>query len=450
MDDVLEGIILGRLDADDKLAERTRAIVIGACHGADALDATLEGKAPEPSRKAEAKAPSVRNHAYIQAIEVQGFRGVGPPASLPITTGPGLTLVVGRNGSGKSSFAEALELLLTGDNSRWSTRSAIWKEGWRNLHQSDARIDAEFVVEGAKGTTVVSREWKPEAKLEEADTVVSAQGSKKKSDLETMGWAGAVEMYRPFLSYSELGSMLDAGPSALYDALSAILGLEDLVEAEARLKEASKRRKKLSDEAKLALPPILERLATVEDERASICIEALSAKTWGLDAVEEAVIGTEATDREESQLAVLRQLAVLEAPDADEVKTAADGLQAAASALHEMGGTEAAKASQTAELLGAALKFHESHGDQDCPVCGEGALNTEWRTATEEEIGRLRQLTEQVDLAHRLMDESMKSARARLLPAPAVLSSASEIEAGGRRLDRRVEGMVGRRVDRGA
>jgi ATPase involved in DNA repair len=172
MDDVLEGIILGRLDADDKLAERTRALVIGACHGADALDATLEGKAPRSPKKAGAKAASARNPAYIRSIEVQGFRGVGPPASLPITTGPGLTLVVGRNGSGKSSFAEALELLLTGDNSRWSTRSAIWKEGWRNLHQSDARIDAEFVVEGAKGTTVVSREWKPDAKLEEADTVV--------------------------------------------------------------------------------------------------------------------------------------------------------------------------------------------------------------------------------------------------------------------------------------
>ena len=426
MDDVLESIILGRLDADDKLAERTRALVIGACHGAEALDATLEGKGPEPSKKAEAKAPTARNPAYIRSIEVQGFRGVGPPASLPITTGPGLTLVVGRNGSGKSSFAEALELLLTGDNSRWSTRSAIWKEGWRNLHQPDTRIDAEFVVEGAKGATVVSREWKPDAKLEEADTVVSAQGSKK-SDLETMGWAGAVEMYRPFLSYSELGSMLDAGPSALYDALSAILGLEDLIEAEARLKEASKQRKKLSDEAKQALPPILERLATVEDERASVCIEALSAKTWDLDAVENAVIGSEAADREESQLAVLRQLAVLEAPDADEVKTAADGLQAAASALREMGGTEAAKALQTAELLGAALTFHERHGDQDCPVCGQGALNAEWRTATEEEIGRLRQLAEQVDLAHRLMEESMKSARAHLLPVPAVLSSASEI-----------------------
>jgi energy-coupling factor transporter ATP-binding protein EcfA2 len=435
MDDVLESIIVGRLDADDKLAERIRSLVIGACHGDEALDATLEGEATKPSKKAEAKGSSARNPAYIQSIEVQGFRGVGPRASLPITTGPGLTLVVGRNGSGKSSFAEALELLLTGDNSRWSTRSAIWKEGWRNLHHSEARIDAEFVVEGTKGTTVVSRQWKPDAKVEEGDTVVTAQGSKK-ADLETMGWVGAVEMYRPFLSYSELGSMLDAGPSALYDALSAILGLEDLIDAEARLKDASKQRKKLSDEATSALPPILERLATIQDERASACIKALSAKTWDLEAIEKAVVGTDAADREESQLAVLRQLAVLEAPDADEVRTAADGLRAAASALREMGGTEAAKARETAELLGAALTFHERHGDQDCPVCGQGSLDADWRAATGEEIGRLRQLAEQVDLAHRLMEESIKSARAHLLPVPAVLSSASGIGL-------EVEGLIG-------
>jgi recombinational DNA repair ATPase RecF len=426
MDDVLETMILERLRGDESLAERARALIVAACRDAETLSATLDGVEPHTAKKTSAKAVSDRHPAYIQSITVQGFRGVGPPATLPITTGPGLTLVVGRNGSGKSSFAEALELLLTGDNRRWSTRSAIWKEGWRNLHQSEARIDAEFVVEGTKGTTVVSRNWEPDAKLEDAETTVAMPASKK-SDLERLGWAGAVEMYRPFLSYSELGSMLDAGPSALYDALSAILGLEDLVEAEARVKEATKQRKKLSDEVKALLPALLERLQTIEDERARTCIDSLSGKAWDLEAVEKAVVGTESADLEESQIAVLRQLSLLEPPDAVEVKTAADGLEAAASALREMGGTEAAKAAQTAELLQAALEFHEIHGDQDCPVCGKGDLDGDWHKKTEEEIARLRQLAERVDLARRLMDESMKSARLHLLPPPTVLSAATEL-----------------------
>jgi DNA repair exonuclease SbcCD ATPase subunit len=41
---------------------------------------------------------------------------MAPATTLEVERGPGLTLVVGRNGSGKSSFAEALELLLTGDS----------------------------------------------------------------------------------------------------------------------------------------------------------------------------------------------------------------------------------------------------------------------------------------------------------------------------------------------
>src|SRR6266540_4138845 len=221
VEQVLLDILRARLDEEKKLGELARAMIAAACRSDEALAAALAGEAIPSASRRRPQAVDRRHPALLQSIRVEGFRGVGPAATLEISLGPGLTLVVGRNGSGKSSFAEALELLLTGDNSRWSTRSAIWTEGWRNLHQSDARIDAEFVVEGAKGTTVVSREWTADAKLEEADTIVAAHGSKT-SDLETMGWGAAVEMYRPFLSYSELGSMLDAGPSALYDALSAI------------------------------------------------------------------------------------------------------------------------------------------------------------------------------------------------------------------------------------
>jgi hypothetical protein len=48
--------------------------------------------------------------AFLRRLTAQGFRGIGPQATLDLTPGPGLTLVVGRNGSGKSSFAEGLHL----------------------------------------------------------------------------------------------------------------------------------------------------------------------------------------------------------------------------------------------------------------------------------------------------------------------------------------------------
>lgn len=56
--------------------------------------------------------------AYVGSISIEGFRGIGPAATLTLRPGPGLTLVVGRNGSGKSSFAEGLAYLLTGRNYR--------------------------------------------------------------------------------------------------------------------------------------------------------------------------------------------------------------------------------------------------------------------------------------------------------------------------------------------
>ena len=62
--------------------------------------------------------------AYLESITVEGFRGIGAKRTLELAPGPGLTLVIGRNGSGKSSFAEAAEILLTGTNSRWANRSS--------------------------------------------------------------------------------------------------------------------------------------------------------------------------------------------------------------------------------------------------------------------------------------------------------------------------------------
>ena len=426
MEQVLLDIIRARLDEEKKLGEQARVMITAACQSDEALAAALAGEAIPPEIRSRPQTVDGRHPALLQSIRIEGFRGVGPAATLEISPGPGLTLVVGRNGSGKSSFAEALELLLTGENSRWSTRSAIWKEGWRNLHHVEARIDAEFVLEGSKGKTSISRHWAPGAKLEEAETLVTVPGSEA-STMDDLGWAGAVEMYRPFLSYSELGSMLDSGPSALYDALSAILGLEDLVVAEVRLKEADKQRRKQADEAKTSLAPLLERLGEIEDERAHVCLEALSGRTWNLDIVERWVIGPEYSLQEETEGAALRQLTTLEGPRADEVEIAAGGLEAASAAIGQLGGTEAQRAHQTVELLESALRFHADHGDQDCPVCGEGGLNKAWRDETQKEVARLRTVAEQADLAHRLRNEATKSAKSLMLAPPSLLSTASAL-----------------------
>ena len=74
---------------------------------------------------------------FLTTISVAGFRGIGRQARLDLYPAPGLMVVSGRNGSGKSSFAEALELALTGTSYRWHKKEVLWTETWRNLHRSD-------------------------------------------------------------------------------------------------------------------------------------------------------------------------------------------------------------------------------------------------------------------------------------------------------------------------
>jgi hypothetical protein len=156
-DRALRALVLKRLEADTKPEDEWSALVLAALEGPDQLGKLVdEGGEPgaptaaqQPAEPAATAAePAKPRVAFLKTITVEGFRGIGPKATLDLTPGPGLTLVVGRNGSGKSSFAEALELLLTGDTYRWAQRTKVWRDGWRNLHHPKAAIAAEFALEG--------------------------------------------------------------------------------------------------------------------------------------------------------------------------------------------------------------------------------------------------------------------------------------------------------------
>jgi len=426
----LRQVVSSRLSSDGVVQKDWSSLVLAACDGRDALDSVLQN-AKATAKTDEKTTATTHAGAYLTSLTVEGFRGIGPRQTLTLTPGPGLTIVVGRNGSGKSSFAEALEVLLTGDSKRWMDRSKIWKEGWRNLHQvKTASIEAKLDLEGG-GQATVGCSWDAEAGLEAQKSVAQVKG-KTKTTLQALGWTAALESYRPFLSYNELGSMLDEGPSKLYDALSLVLGLEDLVNAQTALAECRLSRQKPFDISDAAREQFVEQLKTLfaeePDDRASACLDALTTKNWGLDAVEK-IVSAGAVPAATQDVTVLTRAVALDAGDPALVAAAVTALRAADAKLKVVAGSDADGARQTASLLEAALNFHAGHGDtSDCPVCGgKPGLNAKWAKQSRAQIDRLKIAASGSDDAHRGAEVARRKAIEMMAAPPKLLAQLFEI-----------------------
>jgi hypothetical protein len=247
---------------------------------------------------------------------------------------------------------------------------------------------------------VVSRTWEPDATFEVAQVVVERDGHPA-SDTDALGWTAALRTHRPFLSYNELGSLLDEGPSRLYDALSSILGLEELVEGQTALQQARLAREKALKEAAESRGRLLERLQGVADERAQRVVASISGKEWDLSAVESVLGGAGTLGAEAGAAEVLLQVASLEPPDATRVADAAAERRAAAREVASATRTAAERSRDAAKLLELALAYHGAHGDGDCPVCGrEGALDRAWSRKQPAAMARLRAAAKEADAAH--------------------------------------------------
>ena len=208
----------------------------------------LSPEAQELTREWLPLAPEVKSESgagpvFLRSISATAWRGIGPATTLELRPEPGLTLIAGRNGSGKSSFAEAAEMALTGDNRRWQGRTKVWKEGWRNLHErSTPEVSVALSLDDDGIPATARRTWHGEG-LEDARTVVErsdACGAELPDLLDT----GKLALYRPFLPYSELGAMINGSQAVLYDALAQILGLEELADT---VKVAKTHAKQLAD-----------------------------------------------------------------------------------------------------------------------------------------------------------------------------------------------------------
>lgn len=411
-----------RLRTDDGVDEAHSKLVLAAAHGSASLERLLVSGNFQDA--AEVAAPIKPKGVVLKSVSVAGFRGIGPRRTIELKPGPGLTLVLGRNGSGKSSFAEGLEVLLTGDCSRWIGRPKVWREGWQNMHGPDSpEVQAEFLLEGSPTPISIRRNWTSD-KLEDGQLASSL----------TPGWDLALQTYRPFLSYSELAGLVNQEPSKLHDGLSAILGLGDLVECEKVLKEARLPREKEAKICTERAKTLQVRLDSVADTRAVVCRDALTGKKWKLDVIEEQLAGEGSEGL--SELSNLRDLASLHVPDVAGVVAQLDQFQ---TRLVDSQSDRATNALETADLLEQALNWYTRHvigdavGDATCgaapeglacPVCGTlGALTHEWSSRTTAELERLRAAAVELQQIRRDQADLTRSAQALCAPPPTVLSA---------------------------
>jgi recombinational DNA repair ATPase RecF len=428
MDEVLLEIVLERLGTNPLPAE-AEDLLLTAFEGDQALATQLSAPPGQRHTHQATGAPAKEPvGAYLHSLTVQAFRGIGPPATLQVSPGPGLTLIVGRNGSGKSSFAEALEVLLTSTLMRWAPPApVVVKEGWRSKHASGAtEISAEFLIEGS-GRATVTRTWARGADLANSTSWLQRAGDKR-VPMSDLGWDTDLKEYRPFLSHSELEAFFGK-PSDLYDLLASVLGLEDLTAADKRLNAARKEREDAIADVKRRLEPLRARLHPLaeQDERATTCLTALSGSIpakWDIAAARAAATG--GTPAEDGDLATLRRLTQLSVPPQAEIDAALADINNAATGLRNLAGTSAAQARDLANLLDAALGHHQAHGDGDCPVCGNpGALTAQWRSAAQQVRDQLGKQAATADDAFATARSAVNRAGRLLHPTPTILGGSA-------------------------
>lgn len=408
---------------DSDLPDEVALLVLAALEGDAELDGYLDdGVAVARHETAPSSDDVEANGVVLTSIKVQGFRGIGAARELPIAPKPGLTIVAGRNGSGKSSFSEALELVLTGGTYRWANKSAEWREQWRNLHHPTAALSIGLIEEGVGPITVTATWADGESSVEARTVKAQVAGRPQVHGVEHLGWKRALEQFRPILSYDELGGMLEGKQSELYDALASILGVEQLGDAVKRLKARSDARKGPGGAATARRKDLQRQAEESTDERAVEAASLLKKANPDTARLRALATGGEQIDR--GPLPALRALASLSGPEDATVTAALTRLRQAKNELANAGAQVSQRNRDRLKLLEQSLRLHASHGDQTCPACRVGDLDEAWAETSRALVEHEREQFAEVEAAHQTFDLAFEAVRKLLQPPPVHLKEA--------------------------
>lgn len=410
--------------ADDKVID----LVLAALVSEAAVDAVLADQpaAARPDPSAERISP---RGAFLTRLVVRGFRGVGHETTLDLPAGPGLTVIAGRNGSGKSSLSEALECALTGTTARWERKlgHADFRTGWRNLHQPDPCEIALTLDQADQGQATIRVAW-PKGADDPKLAVTTYQVAGQKREQLDLGWQAALQSYRPLLSYDDLGQLLTAKPSELHDSIARALALDELAAAVELLGARIAPLKAPLKRAGADRAALRKELAVVDDHRAVGAAKVLSKATPDLAALAGLIAGSNSSTRPAQ---VCEQITALTLPSPAEVEAAAVELTAATDELVGIGDRRARSEELRDQLLTEALTYHGEVGDAVCPVCATGTLDADWVRRTQQALAATDLFRRARSDAEQRLRKAEQAARQLITPSPAVLES-TEVDLPGR------------------
>lgn len=415
MEAVLRDLVIERLLDDKKLSSSVADLIDAACESQDAFDAQLGTNAPvRPALRGTGEPDEMPGEPgiYLGRLRVRGMRGIGKEVELPLVPGPGLTVVVGRNGSGKSSLAEAAEALIRGDRPE-EGRDLVWKASWRNLHETtDCVVGADLYVEGKNGRVELSRRWSSD---QIAKGVPSARSVDFDGELSPDSLQSSCAKHSPFLAHTAVASLL-AKPSTMHDAFVRVLDLDDLTVVQTRITEARKHFEQSGKTFASSTASLRSTLSSSDDERAAAAIGALASEPPDLDRLQALVVGAEQPG---GQSVGLRQLVSLPAPNVEAALDAVGKLVEARDALTLESSSDITSLESLADLLDRAVKFRNG-GNATCPVCQtEDVLDAEWDVSAAAQVVELRERTGRLSAARKEAEaatRTLANAMSVLLP----------------------------------
>jgi hypothetical protein len=171
---------------------------------------------------------------------------------------------------------------------------------------------------------------------------------KAPASIDSRGWSQALKTYRPFLSYGELGGLIEDGPSRLHDAIVNILGLEEFTRIKEELTAKKSSLSAQIKESKAAWATLNAELSALDDPRAQAIVAVTKKRGWAGSSV-EALLLDDSVDNESIAGWWRSVLAIAPLP-VESIITRTDSTRVASAGVLALSGSDAQVALSTCKL----------------------------------------------------------------------------------------------------